>query len=71
MEVDKDQKVNESFYDDINTWRWYCIMCGADYTGIGHYDRAEVVKNEKGEEYVIGSGTTNGEATKQRDLDVL
>ena len=44
----KEQVINEGFYDDQNTWRWYCIMCGADYTGIGHYDKAEVVKNENG-----------------------
>lgn len=46
-------------------------MCGADYTGIGHYDKEEMATNEAGEQYVRGSGTTNGEATYKRDMDVL
>jgi hypothetical protein len=58
MESRKPEAVNESYFDDLNTWRWYCIVNGADYTGIGHYDNAELVKNEKGEEYIIGAGTT-------------
>jgi len=71
QQVDAEQLKNESFYDEQNTFKWYCIINGADYTGIGHFKRGEMVKNEYGEEYMIGSDLINQEATKQRDLDVL
>lgn len=69
-----ESKVNqemEQYYDSDNGYKFYDIINGGDYTGIGFYDEFVEEKREDGETYVRGSGITIAEATLKRDHFIL
>lgn len=63
--------MTESYYDSDDAYRFYNILNGEDYTGMGRYPSSAEAVNEQGEKYLIGDGMTVCEATKFRDGYVL
>ena len=69
--MQQEKTLTEQYFDSDDAFKFYNILNGIDYTGIGSYDQETTAKNENGEDYVIGAGITINEATKKRDQAVL
>ena len=61
----------EAYYDSDDGFKFYNIINGSDYSGMGRYPEAAESRFEDGTSYVIGAGATVFEATRMRDNYVL
>ena len=61
----------DKYYSSDNGYRFYDIINGGDYTGLGMYPDFKTEKREDGSEYPRGDKQTVAEATLRRDRFIL
>lgn len=62
---------NAKYYNSDDGWRFYTIVNGSDYSGVGRYDNQCEETDDTGYKYIRGDNVDITAATKKRDEEVL
>ena len=59
--------MNADYYDSDDGWRFYTIINGSDYSGVGRYQNQVEETAEDGYKFIRGEDTDITAATRKRD----